>query len=183
MGTFGGQPNDMGLGNAFANGHTTGPVIRSPLIGSAMASGGNFRIGQATELGGQNFQGFQPASSGPAPNGAGVPSGQWNGQEGTGGPRRMDEYSKIFEEKTAQSNQGDGSPETGPAWMRWTRLYLIGNAPDAEVMLNAAEMAQRPITMQDVASLSGTTRINVDPVVLSGHIWRYLNQATTKSAR
>jgi len=95
----------------------------------------------------------------------------------------MDEYSKIFEEKTAQSNQGDGSPEMGPAWMRWTRLYLIGNAPDAEVMLNAAEMAQRPITMQDVASLGGTTRMNVDPVVLSGHIWRYLNQATCKSAR
>ena len=178
MGGFniGGQSSAMGFGNTFANDHVATSVIRSPLIGG---QGDNFKTSQGNGMGGHNFQGMQSAPSGAMSHGAGFSSGH----DGMGGPRRMDEYSKIYEEKTAQSNQGDGSPETGPAWMRWTRLYLIGNAPDAEAMLNAAEMAQRPITMQDVASLGGATRMNVDPVVLSGHIWRYLNQATTKSAR
>jgi hypothetical protein len=95
----------------------------------------------------------------------------------------MDDYSKIFDEKTAQSNQGDGSPETGAAWLRWTKLYLIGNAPDAETLLNMAESAQGPISMDQVRNLSFQVQLGVDPAVLSGHIWRYLNQATVKSAR
>ena len=95
----------------------------------------------------------------------------------------MDEYTKVYEEKTAKDNQGDGSPGSGPAWMRWTRLYLIGNAPDAEHLLGMAETAQGPISNQHVADLTGLPQMNVDPVVLSGHIWKYLNQATVKSAR
>jgi hypothetical protein len=85
----------------------------------------------------------------------------------------MDDYSKVFEEKTAQSNQGDGSIETGPAWMRWTRLYLIGNAPDAEVLLDMAEAAAGPISMEEVARLGqhgSGVRLAVNPTVLSGHM-------------
>ena len=95
----------------------------------------------------------------------------------------MDEYTKVYEEKTAKDNQGDGSPESGPAWMSWTRLYMIGNAPDAEHLLNFAESAQTPIMNQHVASMNGSPQLTVDPTILSGHIWKYLNQATVKSAR
>ena len=125
------------------------------------------------------------AGGGPSPCQMGNPRFAM-GAEGYNMPKRMDEYTKVFEEKTAQTNQGDGSAETGPTWMRWTKLYLIGNAPDAETMLMKAESATREITMQDVANMAAPgsgINLSVDPMVLSGHIWRYLNQATVKTAR
>ena len=95
----------------------------------------------------------------------------------------MDDYSRIYEEKTAQNNQYDGSTENGAAWLRWTKMYLVGNAPDALTMLNLAESASGTITMEHVMGINRSHSLGVDAVTLAGHIWRYLNQATVKGAR
>ena len=182
----GSQANSMGTtahpGPTSMYGHT----IRSPLIDCMSGSipqtsadapsfnqgGCPFGIGQNANAQSQGWQGVSPLPGGPQGSHEGV--------------RRMDEHTRVYEEKTARDHQGDGSPESGPAWMKWTRLYLIGNALDAEALLKMAETATGEITMHDVANLalpSSPVRLTTDPVILSSHIWRYLNQATVKSAR
>ena len=124
----------------------------------------------------------QPAT-GPSPDlrgdprGGGAPDWQWS--NGTNVNNGINERTKLFEEKTAENHTGDGSPDTGPSWFRWTRMYLIGNA-DCEEMLKWAESRTNPITKDEVARMINPT---LDPTVLSGHLWKYLNQALVKNGR
>jgi len=76
------------------------------------------------------------------------------------GQRIIDQYTKLFDEKTATMNQYDGA-SGGPAWLRWTRLYMIGNCEHCESMMKWAEaQGTRPISRAEYANITfddGTT--------------------------
>jgi len=100
----------------------------------------------------------------------------------------MSEYTKVFEEKTAQNNTYDGSVDKGAAWLKWTKLYFIGNCPDVERLLQMAEAAPGKITSEHVRNLDAPgspfrTSVGTTASMISGHVWKYLNQATTARAR
>ena len=63
--------------------------------------------------------------------------------------------------------------------------YLIGRAPDIQSLLQRAEARNlqtdpQPISMTEVGMLS--TANGVDPNVLDGHLWAFLNLNLTGQA-
>ena len=96
-------------------------------------------------------------------------------------------YSKVFEEKIAsmKEKQYDGS-KNGEVWRTDTMNYLIGRAPDIEGLLRWAESRN---LQQDPPPISRTevnlqvTPNGVDPSVLDGHLWGFLNLNLTGQAK
>ncbi len=91
------------------------------------------------------------------------------------------------------ANQYDGSrgqDSKGHEFLEWTKNYLIGQAPDIQMLLKWAQnhdplpddlkefeklVTEEAMTMADVGA--------PDPMVLSGHLWSYLNSALVSKAK
>ena len=194
------------LGNpSFSSAWTPGPRTdpRSPMDYNYMTATHNTH-----NPGGQwgqpnsNNEGWNPPSGSPyrqfeASRGSWGPEGPTSmgtplGAQGSGwnpeAAKPMTEYTKVFEEKTAQNNSYDGSIDKGAAWLKWTKLYFIGNCPDVERLLQMSESAPGKITSEHVRNLDHPdspfkTSGSATASMVSSHIWRYLNQATTARAR
>ena len=84
-----------------------------------------------------------------------------------------------------KGRQYDGA-KAGGAWRTGTVNYLIGRPPDTQHLFQYAESRNvgsepKPITSADV---SGLTNVNgVDPNVLDGHLWAFLNLNLTGQAK
>ena len=95
-------------------------------------------------------------------------------------------YSKVFEDKVAQEskNQFNGSSDSGPTWRIFTRNYLMGTMPEVKALLKWAEERQHAkIEYDDLIALNETRMLDNCAVVMSHHVWRYLNLNLTGGAK
>ncbi len=138
-----------------------------------------------------NRRGFGGHGSGPGgsrgPGGPGGPPG--GGAHMTGVPgqgHQLSLYSKVFEDKVAQEskNQFNGSSDSGPTWRIFTRNYLMGTMPEVKALLKWAEERQHAkIEYDDLIALNETRMLDNCAVVMSHHVWRYLNLNLTGGAK
>ena len=97
---------------------------------------------------------------------------------------------KLFEEKTARepTYQYNGCPDrNGPAWRSDIFDYFVSKCPSAGPWLEWAERCgSREITAEELSRVQRSGELMVDdlnPAILSHHLWAFLHHCLTGAAR
>ena len=128
----------------------------------------------------------------PGPGGPGGGSGPGGGpggpdhfdigtpMRGAGRRLRQIEYGKLFEVKDAKILPSFNGKEKGSYWHKKITFYLASRCPEITAILKWVEKQEDPVTDKSLRSCPDTD--GEDAVILSRHLWGFLNVTLTDDA-